>query len=134
MGFFKDLGRLQSQAKELDRNYDPAAQARAGTAKMAAMTEMLNKQTAALSGPPADSVDCRATVVTAGLATGMLNGNPLVPVDLLVEAPGLPPRPLSTTLMVPTTQLQRVTAGSSLPLKVSVSDPSAVAVDWSAPA
>ena len=59
---------------------------------MAAMTEMSTEQTAALSGPPADSVDCRATVVTAGLATGMLNGNPLVPqVDLLVEAPGLPP-------------------------------------------
>lgn len=134
MGFFKDLGRLQAQSKEMDRTFDPAAQARAGTAKMAAMTEMLNQQTAALTAPPADSVDCRATVVTVGLANGMLNGNPLVPVDLLVEEPGLPPRPLSTTLVVPTTQLQRITAGTSLPLKVSASDPSAVVVDWSVPA
>ena len=57
-------------------------------------------------------MDCRATVVSAGMASGMLNGNPLVPV----------------------TQLHWVVAGADLPVKLSASDPSALAVDWSVPA
>jgi len=133
MGFFKDIGRLQAQAKEMDKTWDPAAQARAGTQQMAAMTQMMNQQTAALTAPPEDAVDCSATVVSAGMASGMINGNPLVPVELLIEQPNMPPRPLSTTVMVPVTQLQRVVAGASLPVKLSASDPSALAIDWSAP-
>jgi len=79
-------------------------------------------------------VDCRATVVSAGMASGMLNGNPLVPVELLILQANMPPRPLSTTVMVPVTQLHWVVAGADLPVKLSASDPSALAVDWSVPA
>jgi|GEM_PF-4806632 len=33
MGFFKDIGKLQAQAKQMDKTLDPAAQARAGTGR-----------------------------------------------------------------------------------------------------
>lgn len=134
MGFFKDVHTITKQAKEIDKTWDPAAQARAGTERMAEATAMMAATTAALAAPPEDAVDASASVVSAGMANGMINGNPVVPVELLIQQDGMPPRPLSTSVMVPVTELARVHAGATLPVKLSRSNPAALAVDWSAPA
>jgi len=63
-----------------------------------------------------------------------MNGEPIVAVELLVMRPGLPPRPASTSVIVPVTQLHRLQAGATLPVKISRSDPSALAIDGLAPA
>src|SRR5579863_3156719 len=130
MGFFKDIHTLKQQAKEIDKTFDPGAQARDATARMAAMNQQFAHANAALAAPPGDAVEATAQIVSVGTTTGMLNMDPMIPVNLLVLQDGLPPRPISTTLVVPMTQLAQLQQGASLRVRVSHSDPSAVAVLW----
>jgi hypothetical protein len=71
-----------------------------------------------------------AQVVSVGMSTGMVNNNPMVPVELLVLSPGAAPRPVSTTLIVPITALGRLQPGATLPATVSASNPDAVVINW----
>jgi hypothetical protein len=130
MGFFKDIHNLKQQAKEIDKTFDPGAQARDATARMAAMNQQFAQANAALAAPPGDAVEASAQVVSVGTTTGMLNMDPLIPVSLLILQDGLPPRPVSSTLLVPMAQLGRLQQGATLKVRVSHSDPSAVAVIW----
>jgi hypothetical protein len=83
-----------------------------------------------MAGPPEDAIEASAQVVSVGTTSGMLNMDPIVPVELMIRADGLPPRPVSSTLVVPMAQLARLQPGTSLNVRVSRSDPSAVAVVW----
>ncbi len=130
MGFFKDVHSLSKSSKEMGKTSDPGARMSEMTAKMGDMNQMLAQSNAALSALPLDGVDASAQVVSVGLATGSMNGDPIVPVELLVLQPGLPPRPVSTSVIVPVVQLARLQAGVTLPVKISRADPSALAVDW----
>ncbi|MCU1454982.1 MAG: hypothetical protein JWN46_3128 [Acidimicrobiales bacterium] len=132
MGFFKDVHALSKQAKEIDKTWDPGAQARQANARMAEMNQVFASANAAMSAPPGDAVAATAEVVSVGMAAGMLNTDPIIPVELLVLQPGLPPRPASVSVVVPISQMHRLQAGSSLAVKISASDPSAIAVDWAA--
>jgi hypothetical protein len=130
MGFFKDIHTLQKQAKEIDKTFDPGQQARDATARMAAMNQQFAQANTALAAPPGDAVDATAQIVSVGPSTGMINMDPIVPLELLISTPGLPPRPASISSVVPMTQLSRVQPGASLTVRVSQSDPSAIAVIW----
>ena len=130
MGFFKDIHTLTKQAKEIDKTFDPGAQARDATARMAAMNQQFSQANAAMAAPPEDAIEATGQIVSVGTTTGMLNMDPIVPVELLVLAGGLPPRPVSTSLVVPMAQLARLQPGATLNVRVSRSDPSAVAVVW----
>jgi len=127
MGFFRDIHRVGQQAKEAGRG---AADAPAE--RLAALNRRLAQANAALTAPPSDSVDASARIVAVRGATGMLNSDPIVPVELLILEVGAPPRPLSTSVIVPVTQLARIHAGSTVPVKLSTSNPEVVAVDWEA--
>ena len=105
MGFFKDVHSLTKTGKEMQKTSDPGARMSEMTAKMTEMNQMLAQSNAALSAPPLDGVDASAQVVSVGMAAGSMNGDPIVPVELLVLQPGLPPRPVSTSLIVPVVQL-----------------------------
>jgi hypothetical protein len=133
MGFFKDINQINRQSKEISKDWDPGQQTRDATARMAAVTQQMAQANAALAAPPADAIDATAQVVSVGNATGMLNSNPIVPVELMILQTGGPPRPVSTSVVVPMTQLVRLQAGATVPVKLSASDPSALAIDWSAP-
>jgi hypothetical protein len=89
---------------------------------------------AALSTPPAHGMDARARVVATGAATGMHDDNPIVPVELIILRAGTTPRPVSTSVVVPMTQLHRLAPGATVPVTFSASNPSALAIDWSTPA
>src|SRR3954447_17259592 len=130
MGFFKDIHTLNKQAKEIDKTFDPGQQARDATAKMAAMNQQYAQANAALAAPPGDAVDATAQIVSVGPSTGMVNMDPIVPLELLISSPGLPPRPASISAVVPMTQLARLQQGAAINVRVSQSDPSAVAVVW----
>jgi hypothetical protein len=130
VGFFKDIHTITKQAKEIDKTFDPGAQARDATARMAAMNQQFAQANAAMAGPPEDAIEASAQVVSVGTTSGMLNMDPIVPVELMILADGLPPRPVSSTLVVPMAQLARLQPGTSLNVRVSRSDPSAVAVVW----
>jgi hypothetical protein len=131
MGFFKDVHTLKKQAKEIDKTFDPGQQARDATARMAALNQQFAQANAALAGPPEDSVDATAQIVAVGPTSGMINMDPIVPLELLIQTPGLPPRPASLSTVVPMTQLGRVQPGTTVNVKVSRSDPNAIAVVWS---
>jgi hypothetical protein len=130
MGFFKDIHTLTKQAKEIDKTFDPGAQARDATARMAAMNQQFSQANAALAAPPEDAVEAIAQIVSVGTTTGMINMDPIVPVELLVLEPGRPPRPVSLSAVVPMTQLAQLQPGATVPVRVSRSDPAAVAVVW----
>ena len=134
MGLFKDIRALEKQAKAADRNWDPGAQARDANARMRELNQSFASATAALAAPPADAITVPAQVLSVGTTTGMVNTDPIVPLQLMVLQPGLPPRSVATSSVVPLTQMHRLQPGAALTVRLSASDPAAVAVDWSAPA
>lgn len=134
MGFFKDVHKLSQQAKEIDKTWDPGQQARDATERMKQMNQQMAAANAAATAPPTDAVEATASVVSVGTTAGMMNMDPIMPVELLVEQEGMPPRPVAVSIVVPMAQLARLVPGVSLPVKVSRSEPNSIAVDWSAPA
>jgi hypothetical protein len=130
MGFFKDINKLQKQGKEMKKDWDPGQQARDGVEKMKAMNQQMAAANAAAAGPPEDSVDASAQVVSVGMTSGMMNMDPILPVDFLVTQPGRPPMPVSSTVIVPMAHLSKVAAGVTLPVKISKSNPSSVVINW----
>src|SRR5207248_2575165 len=108
MGFFKDIRTVTKQAEEIDKTFDPGQHS-----------------------PPEDAVTATAQIVSIGASSGMVNMDPIVPLELLVRASGLPPRPASISAVVPMTQLGRLQPGAQLNVRVSRSDPTAIAVIWS---
>jgi len=129
MGFLGDINKLKKQAKEMEKTWDPGAQARESLEQMKAMNARLEQATHAM----AEGDLARAQVVSVGPTTGMMNMDPLLPIELLVQQDGAPPRPVSITTAVPQAQLFRVRPGSMLTVRVSRTDPNAVAIDWMAP-
>jgi hypothetical protein len=134
MGFFKDVHKLTQQAKEIDKTWDPGQQARDATERMRQMNQQMAAANAAATAPPADAIEATASVVSVGTAAGMINMEPIMPVELLIEQDGMPPRPVSVSIVVPMAQLARLVPGASLPVKVDRTDPNSLAVDWSAQA
>jgi hypothetical protein len=129
MGFFKDVHKLSQQAKEIDKTWDPGAQARDSLAKMKAMNESMEQATQAMT----DGVPGTAQVVSVSPSTGMMNFNPMMRVELLVTQGGGPPRPVSKDLVVPIVYTSRLFPGATLAVMVSPSDPNAVAIMWDTP-
>lgn len=129
MGLLGDLSKLRKQSKELDKNWDAGAQARGMLDQMKAMNESMERSTTAL----AEGVPASAQVLLVGQTVGTMNMDPILPVELLVTQEGAVPHPVSLQLTVPMAQLYRVQPGATLPVRVSPSDPSIVAVDWMAP-
>jgi hypothetical protein len=129
MGFFKDIHKLNQQGKEINKTWDPGAQARDTLAQMKAMNESMAQATQAMT----DGVPGTAQVVTVSPATGMVNFNPTMRVELLVSQQGGPPRPVTKDLIVPVVYTSRVYPGANLAVMVSAGDPEAVAIMWDAP-
>jgi hypothetical protein len=134
MGFLKDIKTINKQAKDLSKGADPGQAMQNGTARMQAFNGQLARMNAALSAPPGDAIEARAQVLATGESTGRFNNDPIVPVELMIFRPGGPPRPVSTSVVVPLTQLHRLATGATVPVKLSASNPDALAIDWSAPA
>jgi hypothetical protein len=134
VGFLKDITSVSKHSKESAKNADPARAMQSGTARMHTLNAQLAQMNAALSAPPGDAVEASARVMSIGTTTGMLNNDPIVPVELVILQPGGPPRPISTSVVVPLTQLHRLATGATVPVKLSASNPDALAIDWSTPA
>jgi hypothetical protein len=129
MGFIGDLNKLNKQAKEINKTFDPGAQMQDALSRMKAVNESMAEANKAMT----DGVPGTATVVTVGPSTGMINMNPMMQVDLLVTQQGGMPRPVTQQLVVPMQHLVRLQVGATLPVLVSQSDPSNVAIMWDQP-
>jgi len=129
MGFLGDINKLNKQAKEMSKDWDPAAQMQDAMAQMQSLNESMSQATQAMT----DGVPGTAQVVAVGPSTGMVNMNPMMQVDLLVTAQGGMPRPVSKQFVVPMQHLAKLQAGATLPVLVSQSDPEGVAIMWDQP-
>jgi hypothetical protein len=122
---FKDIRKLQKQAKEIDKTWDPGAQMREGIGRMQAAQATLAQQTAATqlatTGERAD-----AQVLAARDTGTQLNFQPMFEIDLLVTRTGQPPYPVSVRQVVPLASTGRVVPGATLPAMVDPTDPTTV--------
>jgi hypothetical protein len=136
MGFLKGITTGNKQAKERSQDADAGSgqAVRDGMAGMQAFNGQLALMNAALSAPPGDAIEASAQVLSAGASTSRFNNDPIVPIELMIFQPGGPPRPVSTSVVVPLTQLHRLATGATVPVKLSASNPDALEIDWSAPA
>ena len=82
------------------------------------------------TGSVSEGIEGTAQVLAVGASTGSLNRNPRLPVKLLVNLPGQPPRPMTPTLVVPTGQMPRLVPGATLPVTITPSNPQTVAINW----
>ncbi len=130
MGFLGDINKLNKQAKEMSKDWDPAAQMQDAMARMKAVNESMSDATQAMT----DGMPGSAQVVAVGPSTGMVNMNPMMQVDLLVTAQGGMPRPVSKQFVIPMQHLARLQVGATLPVMVSQSDADGVAIMWDQPA
>ena len=125
MGFLKDMRTLNKQAKEISKDWDPAAQMRDGMARMQDAQQMLARQTAAAqlaaTGEPAE-----AQVIGVRDTGALLNMQPVLEIDLLVTRTGMPPYPATVRQVVAHAQLARLTPGATLHVRVDPDDPATV--------
>ena len=129
MGFFGDIAKITKQAQEMDKDFHPGEQMRAGTDRLKAMNESFAAATTALTmGIPA-----KAQIISMGMTAGSMNADPIMPLELLVMQDGAPPRPVSASIVVPMSQIARVLPGATLAVRISETDPDAIAIDWAAP-
>lgn len=131
MGFFKDIRKLQKQAKELDKTFDPGAQMAQSLQAMQAASAVMEQQTVA-ARLAVEGESATAQVNLARDTGQLLNNQPIVEIGLLVFLEGQPPYPLTVREIVPLTQLGRLTPGSRLSVKVDPKVRETLYVDWAA--
>lgn len=128
MSFFKSIADLKSQAKEIDRDWDPAAHMRQATSRMAAaqtaMTDMTRAAAVAQSG-----LGATATIAAARPTAGQLNFEPIIELDVMVFADGRPPYPVTFSQPIAAIHLAKVQPGASLPAKIDRQNPSSIWLD-----
>lgn len=132
MGFFKDLNKLNKQAKEIQKNQPPVKDQMANAmAQMQQANAFMAQQAAAgsaLQDPAA--VDGTAQVL-AVRDTGMrVNLNATLELDLLVTLPGQPPRPVTITSVVQPQQLALAQPGTQLRVRANPATPEQALIIW----
>jgi hypothetical protein len=131
MGFFRDIAALQRVGAEASRNWDPATQLAQAQRAMADANSNLTVMTARLNSTTVATGTAGTATVTAASQTGQyFNMQPMVRLDLLVQADGMP-MPVTIIELVPQLHLHRVAPGANLAVRVGQA-PGDVVVDWAA--
>ena len=132
MGFFKDLNKLNKQAKELQKNQPPVADQMANAmAQMQQANAFMAQQAAAapLVHDPL-AVEGEAQVLAVRDSGMRVNFNPSLQVDLLITIPGQPPRPATITAIVEPQNLPRVQPGLQLRVRANPATPEQALIIW----
>lgn len=129
MGFFKDVRTLSSMGREMQRDSDPGRDLATMTDRLRTMNQAY-ELAGAPGAAPSDAVPGSVQVVSVGGATGSVNSDPILTVQVMVLGDGLTPMPASVPLLVPVGHLSRLVPGAVLPALVSAGEPSTFAVQW----
>ena len=132
MGFFKDLGTLTQQGRQMQRQMDVGATMANATAQMQAANAMMAQQTAAAQAA-VNGIDATATIAAIRQTGMQLNFAPVVDLDLTVIRNGLP-MPVTVRETVPQVALARLRMGETLRVRVDQANPGLVWIDWFTPA
>jgi hypothetical protein len=133
MGFFKSLHTLNKQGNEMRQNWDVGAQLADAQSSMAGAQAMMAQQTAA-ANLATSGVDATATINGVRQGGGMVNYQPIIELDLLVMAPGLPPIPVTVSQVVEQIFLSKAVVGGRVAAKFDPANPQSVWINWAAPA
>ena len=133
MGVFKSVRELNTQGKEISRNWDVGAQLADAQSSMAAANQLMAQQTAA-ANIAATGLDATATVAAVRQSGAMINYQPMVEIDLTVMAPGSPPYPATVSQVVQQVHLARLQPGAVLRVKVDPANPATIWIDFFATA
>jgi hypothetical protein len=128
MGFFKNLGELQKQGREMQKNMDVGAQMADAQTRMAQAQAMMQQQTAAAS-IAGTGIDATATIVAIRQGGGMINFQPIMALDLTVMPPGGAPYPVTVSQPVPPNLAGRLAPGASLRVKIDPHNQQALWID-----
>jgi hypothetical protein len=132
MGVVKSMRDLQKVTKQMDRTWDPAAQRKAGMARMAGIQDMMAQATNA-ANTAATGVDATATVAAVAQTGAMINMEPVVELALtVIPASGLAPYPATIRQPVSQLHLPQVRVGSTLHVKVDAGDPQSIWINFAA--
>jgi hypothetical protein len=131
MGFFKSMRELNKQSKEISRNWDVGAQLGQAQASMAQANAVLEQQTLA-ANVALNGVDASGTITGFRQSPTMINHQPVVEIDLLILAPGAPPRPVTVQQAVPHVHIPMLQHGRTVKLKVDPANPDAVWINFAA--
>lgn len=129
MGFFKSSSRLMQQANEIGKDWNPAQQVTDATAQMRAANESLAQQTAAIQ-VATTGVDATAMIVAVRQARQMINYQPTVELDLLVQREGQLPYPVTVMQVLPQIHLAKAQPRNRVSVKVDPDNPATLWVDW----
>jgi hypothetical protein len=129
LGLFGDLRKLNQQANEISRNYDPAAQMAAGMAQMQQLQRSMEQQTEDLellrTGTPGE-----ATIIGLADTGARINMVPMVRLNLLVEVQGRPPYPVLLETLLPMHAMAQSGIGQRVKVLVHPQQPARVLVRW----
>jgi hypothetical protein len=142
MGMFKDLNKLNKQAKDIQRSQGrrtgmigmlrdtPSMISQASSAvddAMALQAEIQGQQALLNSGTPG-----KATIKNFQDTGTLVNFNPQIVLDLEVNVPGQQPYEAQLTTAVPQVYLGRLQPGGTIGVRVDPTDGSKLAIDWTA--
>ena len=137
MGFMKDIKKLTDQGKEMREKYpvqDQLKNAQASMANANAMMANMAQASAAATQAMTNGVDATATITAARQTGAMMNYNPVVELDLLVNMPSGIPMPVTRQETVMQIHLARCQPGANLKVKVEPNNPNSLWIDWNSPA
>ena len=147
MGIFKDVRKLNKQAKEMAKEQGVDTSLRGLMKQAPGMLEQASQQLQQVQTGQAESQRLKtegvpatakllavrdAGVTLGGAAVGGLD-NPVADLDLEVTVEGREPYRVTVRQMVPRLAVARLLPGSELLVRVDAADPSVVLVDWDAP-
>jgi len=142
MGMFKDINKMNKQAKEIQKSQGkrtgmigmmrdmPGQISRASSAvddAMAMQADIQKSQALLQTGTPG-----RASVTSIQQTGTLVNFNPQCIIDLQVTVPGQAPYAAKLTEAVPQVYLARLQPGAEIGVRVDPTDPSTLALDWAA--
>lgn len=155
MGFIKSLAQLTKQGYEMQNNRDVDAEFADAQSSMAGMQALLAQQTQA-ANLAQTGVDAVATITGVRQGPGMVNYQPTLDIDLLIDlnrhptpppvpaaaadplvktppAPAGVPIPVTVSLVVPQLYLPKAQPGNQVAVKVDPANPQTAFINWGAP-
>jgi hypothetical protein len=129
MGLLRSMLDLHRQARQIEKTYDPVAQAAQSRRFMQAMTQQLAEQSS-VAELRHTGLAGTATLTAVRDTGSRLDHQPLVELDLLVMVPGRPPYPVTLRTVVPIMGMGAMQPGRALAVWVDPVQPQRVAVAW----
>lgn len=100
--------------------------------KMGVLTTSLESSSAPVNPETASTVSAEAQLLSVEPATGYLNGDPIVTVSVLVHMHGIPPIPVTQSIVVPATQIHRLQRGARFATRIDPHNIESFALEWNA--